>query len=180
MPVRKLVLVSLFAALLAIGAWLYIPATVPITLQTLVLFLAVGLLGGKYGTIAVAVYITLGAIGLPVFSEFRGGFGMLIGNTGGYIIGFLGATLTFWLITHFFGQKTFVLSVAMAAGQLMCYVIGTAWFMIVYTQSNGAVTLWTVLTWCVIPFIIPDALKIALAVVMTKKMKKHLRFITVL
>lgn len=178
MPIKKLILVSLFAALMAVSAWIAIPAAVPVTLQTLMVFLAVGLLGGKYGTISVAVYIALGALGLPVFSGFRGGFGALISNTGGYIIGFLGATLIFWLITRFFGTKTVTISIAMAAGQLVCYIIGTAWFMVVYTQSSGPVTLWSVLSWCVLPFIIPDAVKIAFAVLLTIRIKKHLKFVT--
>ena len=92
------------------------------------IFLALGLLGGKYVTVAITLYIALGAVGLPVFSGFRGGIGALIGNTGGYIIGFLCAALLYWLITHFFGEKTPVISVAMAAGMLLCYAFGTIGF----------------------------------------------------
>lgn len=175
MPVKKLVLSSLFAALITIGAWISIPATVPFTLQTLMIFLAFGLLGGKYATISVAVYIALGAIGLPVYSGFRGGIGALMGSTGGYIIGFLAAALLYWLVTHFFGQKALSVSVAMAAGLLLCYIFGTAWFMVVYTSSTGPVALPTVLSWCVFPFILPDAVKIALAVFLSQKIRKHVK-----
>lgn len=175
MPVKKLILSSLFAALMAVGAWISVPAAVPFTLQTLMVFLALGLLGGKYGTVSVAVYIALGAVGLPVFSNFRGGIGMLLGSTGGYIIGFLGAAVLYWLITHFFGRKTLVLSLAMAGGLLVCYIIGTAWFMVVYSASTGPISLMTVLSWCIFPFIIPDALKIALAVFLTQKIGKHIK-----
>ncbi len=174
MPIKKLVLTSLFAALITVSAWLSIPVTaISITFQTLMVFLAVGLLGGKYGTIAVAVYIALGALGLPVFSGFRGGVGALVGNTGGFIFGFLAATLIFWLITHFFGQKAIVLAIAMTLGQLACYALGTAWVMIFFTKSTGWSALLSVLSGYVLPFIIPDTLKIVLAVVLTKKIKKH-------
>ena len=94
--VYDLVMVALFAALIAVCAWVTIPGSVPFTLQTMGVFLAVGLLGGKRGTAAVLVYILLGAVGMPVFSGFSGGVGRLLGTTGGYIIGFLVAALAMW------------------------------------------------------------------------------------
>ena len=75
LSVRDMVLCSLFAALMAVCAWLTIPGEVPFTLQTFGLFATLVLLGGKRGTIAIALYLILGAVGLPVFSGFRGGFG---------------------------------------------------------------------------------------------------------
>ena len=94
--------IALFAALIAVCAFITIPMPLPFisfTLQTFGVFAALGILGGRDGTTAVAVYILLGAIGVPVFSGFRGGFGVLIGPTGGYIAGFLGAALVYWLLT---------------------------------------------------------------------------------
>ena len=94
--------IALFAALIAVCAFITIPMPLPFisfTLQTFGVFAALGILGGRDGTTAVAVYILLGAIGVPVFSGFRGGFGVLIGPTGGYIAGFLGAALVYWLMT---------------------------------------------------------------------------------
>ena len=71
-----LTLCGIFAALLAICAWITIPfAAVPFTLQTFCVFAALGLLGGKRGTIAIAVYLLLGAVGVPVFSGFQGEIG---------------------------------------------------------------------------------------------------------
>ena len=75
--VYDLVMVGLFAALIAVCAWITVPGTIPFTLQTMGVFLAVGLLGGKRGTAAVLVYILLGAVGMPVFSGFSGGIGRL-------------------------------------------------------------------------------------------------------
>lgn len=86
---RDIVFIGIFAALIAICSWISIPTTVPFTLQTMGVFTAVGLLGGKRGSLAVLVYILLGLVGLPVFAGFSGGVGVLFGTTGGYIIGFL-------------------------------------------------------------------------------------------
>ena len=80
--VYDLVMVALFAALIAVCAWVTVPGAVPFTLQTMGVFLAVGLLGGKRGTASVLVYILLGAVGMPVFSGFSGGVGRLLGPAG--------------------------------------------------------------------------------------------------
>ena len=102
---RDMVLCALFAAILAVSAWLTVPGEVPFTLQTFGVFAALGLLGGKRGTIAIALYLVLGAVGLPVFSGFRGGFGVLLGTTGGYIFGFLLSGLLYWALTALLGNK---------------------------------------------------------------------------
>ena len=93
---RDIVFIGIFAALIAICSWISIPTTVPFTLQTMGVFTAVGLLGGKRGSLAVLVYILLGLVGLPVFAGFSGGVGVLFGTTGGYIIGFLASALLMW------------------------------------------------------------------------------------
>ena len=85
--------IGLFAVVIAICSWISIPTVVPFTLQTFAVFLAVAVLGGKRGTLAVIVYVLLGAVGLPVFSGFKGGIGVLLNTTGGYIIGFVFSAL---------------------------------------------------------------------------------------
>ena len=89
MRTQELARAALFAALIAICSWISIPTAVPFTLQTFAVFLALGVLGGKLGTLSVAVYLLLGAVGLPVFAGFQGGLGALLGATGGYLAGFL-------------------------------------------------------------------------------------------
>jgi len=173
---KDIVLISLSAALMAICSWISVPFTVPVTLQTFAVFTTVGLLGMKRGTLAVLMYILLGAIGLPVFAGFTGGFGILIGITGGYIIGFIFSALVVGFITKIFGKKTPVLVFSMIAGLLVCYLFGTTWFMYIYAQNSGAVGLTTVLSWCVIPFIIPDAAKIALAVIVVNRVSKYVKY----
>ena len=173
--VYDLVMVALFAALITVCAWITIPGAVPFTLQTMGVFLAVGLLGGKRGTAAVLVYILLGAVGMPVFSGFSGGVGRLLGTTGGYIIGFLVAALAMWAMEAIFGKAKWVLPVSMLLGLLLCYAFGTAWFLVLYTQTKGAISVASVLSMCVVPFIIPDLLKIALALLLTSRLKRFLR-----
>ena len=173
--VYDLVMVALFAALIAVCAWITIPGAVPFTLQTMGVFLAVGLLSGKRGTAAVLVYILLGAVGMPVFSGFSGGVGRLLGTTGGYIIGFLVAALAMWAMEAIFGKAKWVLPVSMLLGLLLCYAFGTAWFLVLYTQTKGAISVASVLSMCVVPFIIPDLLKIALALLLTSRLSKFIK-----
>jgi len=172
---RDMAYVAIFAVTMAICSWISIPTTVPFTLQTFAVFLAVGVLGGRRGTFAVLVYILLGAVGLPVFAGFSGGIGILLGTTGGYIIGFLFSALLYWAMTKALGEKTPVMVAAMVLGLIVCYAFGTVWFMTVYARSSGAIGLGTALGWCVIPFIIPDLVKIALAVVLTRILKPHVK-----
>ena len=168
-----MVYIAVFAVVMAVCSWISIPAQVPFTLQTFGVFMAVGVLGGKRGTIAVLVYILLGAVGIPVFAGFSGGIGSLFGMSGGYIIGFLFSALVMWGLENLIGKKPVMRIISMIAGLLVCYAFGTVWFMIVYARTTGAVGLATVLGWCVIPFIIPDLIKIALAFVLSGRVRKH-------
>ena len=105
----------------------------------------VGVLGGKRGSLAVLVYILLGAIGVPVFAGFSGGLGILLNNTGGYIIGFLFSALVMWAMECLWGKKPVIQILSMVVGLIVCYAMGTIWFMVVYTRTSGAVGLGTVL-----------------------------------
>ena len=167
--------IALFAVVMAVCAWISIPAAVPFTLQTFGVFLAVGLLGGKRGTLAVLIYLLLGAVGMPVFAGFNGGLGYMLGSTGGYIVGFLLSALTMWGFEAALGRKTWVLAVSMVLGLAVCYAFGTAWFMMVYARNTGPIGLMTALGWCVIPYIVPDLVKIALALVLQKVLSQAIR-----
>ena len=167
-----MVYVGMFAVLIAICSWITIPTVIPFTLQTFAVFLAVGVLGGKRGSLSVLVYILLGAVGIPVFSGFGAGMGFLLGNTGGYIVGFLFSALLMWGMERVLGRKTWVLALSMLLGLVLCYAFGTVWFMTVYARNTGAVGLMTVLGWCVFPFILPDLVKIALALVLSRQLGK--------
>ena len=111
---RDLTRIAVFAALMAVCSWITIPATVPFTLQTLGVFLAVGLLGGRRGTLAIVVYVLLGAIGMPVFAGFSSGLG---GTSSGYIVGFVFSALLMWAMEKALGRSVPVLAVSMGC----CY-----------------------------------------------------------
>lgn len=163
--------IALSAALIAICSWLSIPTTIPFTLQTFAVCLISALFGTKRGTLAVCVYILLGAVGIPVFSGFAGGIGVLLGTTGGYIIGFIFTAISVGLWLKRFGDGVFSLAVSMVLGIALCYVFGTAWFMFVYARTSGSIGLLTALSWCVFPYLIPDGLKILLAVILCRRLK---------
>ena len=174
---KDMAYIAVFTALLAVCSWIAIPMPwgVAYTLQTLGVFLAVGVLGGKWGTLAVVVYLLLGAMGVPVFSGFQGGTAALLGTTGGYIAGFLFSALVMWMLEKLLGRSLPALALSMVLGLAVCYAFGTVWYMAVYTRSNGAVALGTVLGWCVVPYIIPDLVKIGLAVGLSNRLQKHIR-----
>ena len=170
-----IVYIGVFAVLIAICSWISIPAVVPFTLQTFGVFMAVGVLGGKRGTLAVVVYLLLGAVGLPVFAGFNGGLGVISGVTGGYLVGFLFSALLMWAMEKTAGNNMLVLLVSMVAGLFVCYAFGTFWFMQVYARTTGPVGIMAVLGWCVFPFILPDLLKIACAFCLIPRIRKALR-----
>ena len=164
-----LVYIAIGAALMAICSWISIPTTIPFTLQTFAVFLVLLLLGGERGTVATLVYVLMGMVGIPVFSGFSGGVGVLFGSTGGYILGFLIMGVIYILATRFFGKRTFVEITALLLGLVACYAFGTAWFMFIYLRETGEVGVLTVLTWCVFPFIIPDLLKMVMAFLISRR-----------
>lgn len=174
---RDLAYIAVFAALMAVCTWIAVPTPwgVAYTLQTMAVFLAVGVLGGRRGTLAVLVYILMGAVGLPVFSGFRGGLGALLGATGGYIAGFLFSALVLWALERFWRDRPAALALSMVLGLAVCYAFGTAWFLHIYTQTSGPVSVGTVLGWCVLPYIIPDLVKIVLALLLSLRLRRHVK-----
>lgn len=190
--IRDISYIGLFAALLAVCTWLYIiiPATeIVVTLQTLGVCVAAGLLGWKRGTICVCVYILLGICGIPVFSEFKNFYALIGGPSAGYVIGFIFTALIVGFTSdklHLIGEKTqskvksqilqlIVLAVAMVVGVAVCYVFGTLWFMLIYKGSATAENLQIALAYCVYPFIVPDLIKIIVATVLVNRLKKYIK-----
>lgn len=167
-------LIAMFAAIISVCSWISIPLTVPITLQTFAVFVTAGLLGFKRGTISVLLYMLLGAVGLPVFSNFNSGIGALLGATGGYIIGFMFTALAVGFAADKWGRKLWVLALSMVIGLLLCYAFGTAWFINVYARKSGEIGLMSALGMCVFPFLIPDAIKITVAILLVNRLDKQL------
>ena len=161
---RKLTRCALFAAMMALCAWIGVPLGHTVfTMQTFGVLLALGLLGGKRGTVSILCYLLLGAAGLPVFSGFRGGIGAILGPTGGYLWGFFATGLVFWLL------EKWSRPLAMIAGILVCYACGTIWYM---TYTGGALA--AVLAQTVLPYLIPDAIKLILVLRLTKRLKRFM------
>lgn len=170
--------IALFAVLMAVCAWISTPKTpisVPFTLQTFAVFAALAILGGRRGLWAVLVYLLMGLVGLPVFTGFQGGPGILLGTTGGYIIGFVGTALAYWLVTARLGRGLPGMICGCLLGLLVCYAFGTAWFLALYTSTRGPISLTAALAACVIPFIGPDLVKMALAVLLARRVGKYLK-----
>ena len=165
-----IVYIGLFSALIAVCAWISIPLTVSITLQTMAVCITAGLLGWKRGTLSICVYILLGMIGLPIFTGFKSGPSAVTGPTGGYIVGFIFTSIIIGFACQKLKNRIFTNALVMAFGILVCYLFGTVWFMIAYK-----VTFVSALSTCVIPFLIPDAVKIALAATLVNRLKKFVK-----
>lgn len=165
-----LVYIGLFAALIAVCAWIAIPLTVSVTLQTFAVCLTAGLLGWKRATLTTIVYILLGMIGLPVFTGFNSGIAAVTGPTGGYIVGFIFTALIVGFSVEKVGRKIWQNILFMVIGILVCYLFGTVWFVIAYKVSFVSA-----LSTCVIPFLLPDAVKIVLAAVLVNRLKRFVK-----
>lgn len=155
----QLTITALMAAIMCILGPLSIPiGPVPISLTNLVIYLSVILLGTRFGTLSYVIYLILGIIGLPIFSGFQGGLGKLAGPTGGYLIGFILMALITGAFIHFSKGKILFIIIGMVVGTLVDYLFGTIWFCAVMkTDFISALAV------CVFPFIIFDAIKIALS-----------------
>ena len=163
--------IALMAVLMSVCSWISVPAPVPFTMQTFAIFCALCLLGGRRGSTAVLLYILMGAVGLPVFSGMSGGLGKLLGPTGGYILGFLLSALLYWLLEDWAGRGLLQRAAVLLLGLALCYAFGTVWFIRVYTSE---ITLSNALALCVWPFVLPDLIKLALALLVGRRVKKAL------
>ena len=172
MTTKRMTRIALCAALLAPCAWLSVPTQPPFTMQTFGVFLTLLLLGAKDRTIAIGLYILLGALGVPVFSGFNGGMGALMGPTGGYIVGFLLICLIFGLLCGK-GAGLWLKALALLLGLAVCYAFGTLWFVKVYGDMKGPISTLSALSMCVFPFIVPDLAKLALALWAGKRLEKY-------
>ena len=154
-----MIFVAFSAAIIAVLAQITIPLPlIPITGQTLAIGLVVTILGMKYGTYSVILYISLGAAGLPVFQAMTGGIGILLGPTGGYIIGFIPTALIIGSYLKVFGTTITHAVIANIVGMLVTLAFGATWLKLL----NG-------LTWeaaiigGVLPFIIVGIVKAVVA-----------------
>ena len=164
--VRKMVLCSLMAALMAVCAWICVPVPpVSFTLQTFGVLMALGILGGKWGTVSILLYLAMGFLGLPVFSGFRGGAAVLLDASGGFLWGFLAGGLVYWAVER---QSPVFASVLC---QLICYFFGCLWF----SRWAGMSSLWSAAMITVVPYLLFDGVKLWLAQSLSRRIRRQLR-----
>ena len=169
-----IVIIALMTALIAVCSFIAIPVgALPVTLQTFAVFACVGILGRKRGTISVLVYVLLGIIGIPVFSGFQGGLSVLMGATGGFIIGFLPAVFVSGTVLKKTNRKIPFMIAAFVAGLIICYIFGMLWYIFVF--SSGKADLVSSFSVCVLPYIVPDIIKITLAAVISTEVRKRIK-----
>lgn len=169
--VQKMAIIALMTAVLCILAPISIPifiSPVPVSLGVLAVYLTAYVLSPLDATISVIIFILLGTFGLPVFSGYSGGLSKLVGPTGGYIIGFL---FTVYISSLFIHMKKGIIYdiIGMITGLALCYILGTIWFS--YQQGKGFIAS---LLLCVVPFLIGDAIKIIVAVILGTQINKRL------
>ena len=175
-PVRSMARVALMAVVICMCAWITVPFTVPFTMQTFAVFAALLLLGGRDGTIAIGLYLLLGLVGLPVFSGFRGGFAHLAGPTGGYLIGFLFTGLAHMALEPLTKRsRTAARFALLFLEHVLCYLVGTLWFVAVFAGRGQAYGFVSALALCVLPYILPDLVKIGLADFVSRRLGKLIK-----
>lgn len=157
------------AAVLCILGPLTIPVgPVPITLVPLAIFLSVYILGTKRGTIAVILYLLIGAVGVPVFSGFAGGFGKIAGPTGGYLLGYIFAALIAGWFIHRFNDNVVIQFLGMLLGLIVLYAFGTAWLSI-----SAGMDVKAAIAAGVLPFVVFDIAKIIIAILLGRTIKRR-------
>lgn len=165
---KQMVLIALMTAVTCVLGPLSIPlpfSPVPISLTNFAIFLAIFVLGMKNGTISFIIYLLLGAVGVPVFSSFRGGLQVLAGATGGYLIGFIFLALIMGFALDHFDRKLVPTIIGMIIGMVVCYAFGTVWLAKLLSLSfkEG-------LMMGVIPYLAGDAAKIIIAAIVGPKL----------
>ena len=165
---KQMVLIAPMTAVTCVLGPLSIPlpfSPVPISLTNFAIFLAIFVLGMKSGTISFIIYLLLGAVGVPVFSSFRGGFQVLAGPTGGYLIGFIFLALIMGFALDHFDRKLVPTIIGMIIGMAVCYAFGTVWLAKLLSLSfkEG-------LMMGVIPYLAGDAAKIIIAAIVGPKL----------
>ena len=164
--------ISLMSALTVICSRISVPASPPVTLQLFAIALSLLLLGGKRGCASVLLYLAAGAVGLPVWSSFAGGFGHLFSAGGGYLIGFIIGALIYAALERLLPKRDVIKLGLLIIFTIIVYIIGTLWFALVYAPDSVSGIL-SAIAVCVLPYVIPDAIKIALAFVIYKRLKGH-------
>ena len=166
----QMAVTALMAAVLCVLSPLSIPiGVVPIALANLVICFCAWLLGPKFGTLSVAIYLLIGLIGVPVFAGYTAGLSILAGPTGGYLVGYLPMAFIGGLFIEKSHGNPVISGIGLVLGDAVCYVLGTAWF--VFQMQT---TLSYALAVCVYPFIAVDLAKIIVSCIVGALLRKRL------
>lgn len=166
-PTRNLVLVALFAALTAVGAWIVIPvAPVPFTFQIIFVLLSGVLLGPWYGALSQLIYVLLGVVGLPVFAGGASGLGVIFGPTGGYLLGFILSAFVIGKVYGVLNQSYLAAFVSMFLGIIVIHLLGMVQLAVVARLS-----LWNAFLGGVLPFVGFDMLKMIFAAFIAQRLQ---------
>jgi biotin transport system substrate-specific component len=166
----QMAVTAVMAAVLCVLGPLTVPiGAVPISLANFVICLTAWLLGPKFGTLSVVIYLALGAIGIPVFSGYGAGLAKLAGPTGGYLVGYLLLAFIGGMFIEKSKGNPVVSAVGLVLGDAACYVLGTAWFVFQMQCELGYA-----LTVCVYPFIALDLAKIVVSCIVGALLRKRL------
>ncbi|MDD6559011.1 MAG: biotin transporter BioY [Faecalibacterium prausnitzii] len=166
----QMAVTALMAAVMCVLGPLTVPiGAVPISLANFVICLTAWLLGPKFGTLSVAVYLCIGLIGVPVFSGYGAGLAKIAGPTGGYLVGYLLLALIGGLFIEKSKGNPVVSGIGLVLGDAACYVLGTAWFVFQMQCELGYA-----LSVCVYPFLALDLAKIVVSCVVGALLRKRL------
>lgn len=159
--IKIITTIAIFSGIICVISPITLPVgMIPITLSTFAIYLIGGLTKKYIGILSTIIYIFIGIIGLPVFSSYTGGIGVVLSITGGYILGYIPCVFVISLITSINKKNILLYPLSMIIGTIICYYIGTLWFMV---QTKN--TLFETLIITVVPFLIFDIIKIILATI---------------
>lgn len=170
---HRLTTIALCAAFITICAWIHIPFFLPFTLQLLAIFLISSLFPLKISLTSVLVYITAGLLGVPVFSGFRAGISAFAEPSGGFLIGFVLSTLIISLVCRNPKRSLARLICTELIALSVCYGAGVLWYMLLFGRASD-ISIIEALAVCVLPFLVPDLMKIILACTLDRKLHPYL------
>jgi hypothetical protein len=172
MSTKNISIIALMSAIICILAPISIPlgfTDIPISLGLFAILITAYVLTPTQAVISVLIYILLGSFGLPVFSKYTGGIGVLFGPTGGYIIGYLATVSISSYIIHKFPGNILYQAISLVIGVILCYLLGTIWF-----SMQKVMPFSKALILCVFPFIPADILKIIISIFIGNEINKRL------
>ena len=174
-PIKSITYIAMCVALISLCAWITVPFTISFTLQLFAVFFIAAVSDWKQSFFSVLSYLVLGLAGAPVFAGFQSGLSVLFGITGGYLIGFLVASLLIGIVKCIFPERRPLLLISMILSLLICYGIATLWYISVFSLSHSASSFGQAIAICVLPFLIPDFVKIILAYILANRLAPILR-----